>query len=66
MLKRAAFVLIVLALAFALPAAAQSDKYPITGQIGHGVGGPIDGMQLKVDGYSAPGDYFITFKARVK
>ena len=34
--------------------------------VGHGVGGPIDGMQLKVDGYSAPGDYFITFKARVK
>jgi hypothetical protein len=34
--------------------------------VGFGQGGEIDGMQLKVDGYSNPGDWYITFAARIK
>jgi hypothetical protein len=34
--------------------------------VGHGVGGEIDGEQLKFDGGSAPGDYFITGTVRIK
>lgn len=34
--------------------------------VGFGVGGEIDGKQLKVDGYSNPGDWYMTFTARIK
>ncbi len=33
--------------------------------VGFGQGGAIDGMQLKIDGYSNPGDWYITVTARV-
>ena len=38
----------------------------VISMVGHGVGGAIDGKQLKVDGFSDPGDWYITFKARIK
>jgi hypothetical protein len=34
--------------------------------VGHGMGGDIDGMQIKLDGGSAPGDWFITATVRIK
>ena len=34
--------------------------------VGFGSGGSIDGMQLKLDGFSNPGDWYITFTVRVK
>ena len=34
--------------------------------VGFGVGGSLDGMQLKLDGYSNPGDWYITFTVRIK
>ena len=33
--------------------------------VGYGAGEGIDGMHLKVDGYSNPGDWFITLAVRV-
>lgn len=34
--------------------------------VGFGVGGPFDGSHLKLDGYSNPGDWCITFTVRIK
>ena len=34
--------------------------------VGIGEGGDIEGKHLKLDGYSNPGDWYITFTARVK
>ncbi len=34
--------------------------------VGFGQGGEIDGKQLKVDGYSNPGDWYITVNVRIK
>jgi hypothetical protein len=34
--------------------------------VGHGIGGDIEGMQLKLDGGSAPYDWFITAAVRIK
>jgi hypothetical protein len=33
--------------------------------VGFGVGGTIDGQQLKIDASSNPGDWYIAFKARI-
>lgn len=33
--------------------------------VGYGVGGDIDGMHLKVDGYSNPYDWYITIAVRI-
>ncbi len=34
--------------------------------VGHGVGGTIDGKQLKFDGGSVPGDWYITGTVRIQ
>jgi hypothetical protein len=34
--------------------------------VGHGMGGEIDGKQIKLDGGSAPGDWYITATVRIK
>ena len=34
--------------------------------VGFGDGGSLDGMQLKLDGYSNPKDWYITFTVRIK
>ncbi len=34
--------------------------------VGHGVGGAIDGKQLRFDGGSAPGDWYITGTVRIQ
>ena len=34
--------------------------------VGHGMGGEIDGKQIKLDGGSAPNDYYITATVRIK
>jgi hypothetical protein len=34
--------------------------------IGFGVGGELEGKQLKIDGHSNPGDWYISFAARIK
>ena len=34
--------------------------------VGFGVGGELDGMQLKLDGSSNPGDWYIAFTVRLK
>lgn len=33
--------------------------------VGFGEGGALDGKQLKVDGFSNPGDWYITITARI-
>jgi hypothetical protein len=38
----------------------------VISMVGFGTGGAIDGKQLKVDGGSAPGDWYITVDVRIK
>jgi len=38
----------------------------VMNMVGFGEGGEIDGKQIKLDGYSDPGDYYVTFTARIK